>query len=385
MRVAVVAEFYPRARDPVLGVWAHRQALAARDAGAEVTVFVLHRVVPPASAFTHRELLRLAGQPPLQQLDGLAVHYVRYVAPKRSRSYASWGAWAAPLLRRRLGQNGPYDLIHAHNAIPAADAIRRARSDLPLVVSVHGGDVLWTAGRVPGGREAVTRTLGAARLVLANSAGIAELARGFGARRTEIVHLGSDLPARPARSSRPLLVTVAHLVARKRHADVIRALPRLPAEVRYLVIGDGPERGALQALAHEVGVADRVELVGQLDPEAALRRAREAWLFVMPSTEEAFGVAYIEAMAAAIPAIGAAGEPGPAEIAACGGGIELVPPGDPETLAATIAELIASPERLEALALAARQTVAAHFSWSQCGERTVAAYRQTLGAEPRPR
>jgi len=47
MRVAVVAEFYPRAHDPVLGVWAHRQALAAREAGAEVSVFVLHRVVPP--------------------------------------------------------------------------------------------------------------------------------------------------------------------------------------------------------------------------------------------------------------------------------------------------------------------------------------------------
>ena len=47
MRVAVVAEFYPRADDPVLGVWAHRQALAARDAGADVRVLVLHRLVPP--------------------------------------------------------------------------------------------------------------------------------------------------------------------------------------------------------------------------------------------------------------------------------------------------------------------------------------------------
>ncbi|MGA8363163.1 MAG: hypothetical protein WB709_01435, partial [Solirubrobacteraceae bacterium] len=46
MRVAVVAEFYPSRRDPVLGVWAHRQALAARDAGAEVHVLVLHRLVP---------------------------------------------------------------------------------------------------------------------------------------------------------------------------------------------------------------------------------------------------------------------------------------------------------------------------------------------------
>ena len=50
-RVAIVAEFYPSRRDPVLGIWAHRQALAVREAGADVQVIVLHRVVPPRSAF----------------------------------------------------------------------------------------------------------------------------------------------------------------------------------------------------------------------------------------------------------------------------------------------------------------------------------------------
>ena len=49
-KVAVVAEFYPSRRDPVLGIWAHRQALAARDAGAEVRVLVLHRLVPPRAS-----------------------------------------------------------------------------------------------------------------------------------------------------------------------------------------------------------------------------------------------------------------------------------------------------------------------------------------------
>ena len=48
----------------------------------------------------------------------------------------------------------------------------------------------------------------------------------------------------PERSPTPLLVTVGHLVARKRHADVIEALALLPPEVRYRIIGDGPERAA---------------------------------------------------------------------------------------------------------------------------------------------
>jgi glycosyltransferase involved in cell wall biosynthesis len=380
MRIAVVAEFYPRAYDPVLGIWAHRQALATRAAGAEVTVFVLHRLVPPAAAFTRRELAHRLRQPRLVELDGLPVHYVRYVSPPRGRGYARWGAWAAPVLRRALRRAGPFDLVHAHNAVPAGDAVSRACGGGPLVVSVHGGDVLWTArDRVPGGRAAVARALARADLVLANSGGIATLATGLGARRTEVVHLGSDLPEPGPRSPRPLLVTVGHLVARKRHADVIRALARLPEPVRYLVIGDGPERGALTGLAHQLGVADRVEFAGQLEYRVALRRARAAWLFVMPSTEEAFGVAYVEAMAAGVVAIGALGEPGPEEIAACGGGIELVAPRDPDALAGAIERLLSDRGRLAELSAAARQTVAANFTWERSGARTVAAYEEVLG------
>ena len=50
MRVAIVAEYYPRAHDPALGIWAHRQAVAAAAAGADVHVLVLHRPVPPRAA-----------------------------------------------------------------------------------------------------------------------------------------------------------------------------------------------------------------------------------------------------------------------------------------------------------------------------------------------
>jgi teichuronic acid biosynthesis glycosyltransferase TuaC len=379
VRVAVVAEFYPRAHDPVLGIWAHRQAIATRDAGAQIKVFVLHRLVPPSTSFTPAEALRLARQPTRAELDDIPVRYVRFVSPARGRSYARWGAWAAPMLALALRTSGRFDLVHAHNAIPAANAVRRTGITLPLVVSVHGGDVLWTgANRVPGGRPAVSRALGAADLVLANSHGIADLCRAFGARQTRVVHLGTDIPDAAAPAQYPLLVTAGHLVARKRHADVIRALAQLPDEVRYLVIGDGPERATLAALAAQLGVSHRVELAGQLEHELALRRARQAWLFVMPSSEEAFGVAYIEAMAAGIPAIGATGEPGPAEIAACGGGVELVAAGDPAGLARTIGSLLSDRERLSALSSAARENVIRNFSWDRCGAETVAVYREVL-------
>jgi teichuronic acid biosynthesis glycosyltransferase TuaC len=391
-RVAIVAEFYPSRRDPVWGIWTHRQALAARDAGAEVRVVVLHRLVPPRASFAEgaagaaRALRALAGEQRRQLLDGIQVHYLPYVSPPRERHYPAWGAWAAPGLAvalRRLRREFRFDLVHAHNAVPAADAVRRARTGVPLVVSVHGGDVLYTSGRGRAGAQAVARGLGAARLVLANSHGIAELCASQGAREARVVHLGSDLPAArtAAGSGERSLVTVAHLVARKRHADVLRALAVLGdrhPRLRYKVIGDGPERTALEGLATRLGVSGRVDFLGQLPPDQALQQARRCTLFVMPSTEEAFGVVYIEAMAGGLPAIGCRGEPGPEEIAAAGDGFVLVPPGDIERLVQRIDELLSDPHRLREAGQRARATVAANFSWERCGEATVAAYRDVL-------
>jgi glycosyltransferase involved in cell wall biosynthesis len=388
VKVAIVSEFYPRAHDPVLGVWAHRQALAARDAGADVRVLVLHRPVPPRATRGRdvpRALATLASQPRRARLDGLDVQYIPFLAPPRPCSYGAWGAWAAPTLAlalRRLRDRFPYDLIHAHNAVPAADAVIRARAGAPLVVSVHGGDVYFTAPRYEAGARAVRRAFSAARLVLANSTGIEADVRALGAQRTRVIRLGTDVPEHPPhKAPAPTLVTVGHLVARKRHADVIRALwllrERQPL-LQYLVIGDGPERPALARLARELGVADRVELAGQLPHPEALARARAAHVFVMPSIDEAFGVAYVEAMAAALPAIGARGEPGPEEIAAAGEGLRLVAPGDVEVLAAEIEALVSEPGYQHELGEAARATVERAFTWEHCGQATVAAYEDAL-------
>ncbi len=411
MKVAVVSEFYPRRGDPVLGVWAHRQALAAREAGAEVRVLVLHRLVPPRASLSRnpsdppggplRALHGLASEPHRQTHDGLEVTYVRYVSPPRSRSYPAWGVWAAPALGlalRRLRHSFDYDLVHAHNAVPAGDAIRQAARHtlrrpfrrapgIPLVISVHGGDVLYTAPRSVAGRDAVGRVLKSATTVLANSRGIALLASSYGAADVRVVHLGADLPSRGSGTKGghepriPSLVTVGHLVARKRHADVMRALAVLAKRhptLRYVIIGDGPERVALEGLAARLEVSERVDFRGQLAPAEAIEQARRCTLFAMPSTEEAFGVAYIEAMAGGLPAIGCRGEPGPEEIAAAGDGFMLVPPGDIERLTQRIDELLSDPQRLREASIRARETVAASFSWKRCGEQTIAAYEHAL-------
>jgi teichuronic acid biosynthesis glycosyltransferase TuaC len=391
MRVVIVAEYYPREADPTLGIWTHHQARAARDAGADVRVIVLHRPLPPLAAMrglrsgSARSALgatrAAASQPSRATLDGISVQYLRYLSPPRGRSYANWGAWAAPLVARglrRLRREFPFDLIHAHYAVPAGDAVRRAAPEIPLVVSVHGGDVLGAHANSP----AVSATFAHSRLVLANSAGTARRCRDRGAREIRIVHLGADPPASPASTpATPTLVTVGNLIERKRVADVIRAVAMLAEtspQLRYVVVGDGPEQGRLQSLAAALGVSDRVAFLGRLGPDDAIAASRRATLFVLPSTDEAFGVAYVEAMAAGVPVIGCRGEDGPEEIAAAGGGIELAVPRDPTALATLIDVLLSNPARLTQMRAEARENVLRSFTWERCGRETVCAYERAL-------
>src|SRR5581483_5704206 len=114
VRVAVVAEWYPSPGDPVLGICAHRQAVAARDAGAEVRVLALRRPIPPLSVARQLFHIPPATGPlgdwiegartslrPLS-LDGIAITPVPFLAPPRPISYGSWGYWMAPPLARAL-------------------------------------------------------------------------------------------------------------------------------------------------------------------------------------------------------------------------------------------------------------------------------------------
>ena len=144
-----------------------------------------------------------------------------------------------------------------------------------------------------------------------------------------------------------------------------------------MIVGDGPERDRLQSLAGSLGVADRVEFRGQLHaaprPEAAAGP-----LFVMPSVDEAFGVAYIEAMAGGVPAIGCQRRGRTGGDRRRGRGIELVRRCTCAALAKRIDGLLSDPPALAALGDTARETVERAFTWERCGADTVAAYEEAL-------
>jgi len=393
MNVCVVAEYYPRRRDPATGVWAHEQALAARDAGADVRVLALERPIPPMRAVRSpaalvTSLRGIATQPRREERDGIPVEYVRFLAPPRERSYAAWGGWARRALERalaRLERNWPIDLVHAHYAVPAGAAVRGwvDAHEKPFVVSVHGSDVYARLLATSKGRGQVATVLGAADVVLCNSRETRRRAAEVAGSEAHVrvVHLGARTPSElPRKHARPTIATLAaDAVPRKRHEDVLRALgdERLRG-ASWVVIGDGPERPRLERLARELDLDDRIRWTGRLDHDGALRELARCHVMALPSVDEAFGVAYVEALACGVPVVATSGEGGPEEIAELVDGVSLVPARDPGALAETLSGLLSDPVELERSAAAARTGAATHFSWKRAGTETVRAYEDVL-------
>lgn len=123
---------------------------------------------------------------------------------------------------------------------------------------------------------------------------------------------GAELRTAWKLDGKRVLLTVGRLPAAERykgHDRVIRALPQLIAgglDVVYVIAGDGDDRQRLEDLAAQEGISDRVRFVGALDGLTLVEAYRMADLFVMPSTGEGFGIAFLEAMACGTPAVGLA-------------------------------------------------------------------------------
>ena len=239
MRVCVVAEYYPRRRDPVLGVWAYRQALAARDAGAEVRVLALERPLPSTAAVRGaararvgplaRELRGFLRQPGREVRDGMEVRYVRFVSPQRDRAYARWHRWAGrPLARAlsRLHREWPFDVVHAHYAHLAGAAALpwTRRAGVPLVLSVHGGDLLAPTLSSGDARGTITGVLRGSAVVMCNSRATLEAAAALAGSSDamRVVYPPGTPAPEPAPARRPwaAIATLGHVIPRKRLPEV---------------------------------------------------------------------------------------------------------------------------------------------------------------------
>ena len=252
----------------------------------------------------------------------------------------------------------------------------------PFSLSAHAGADLYRT------RAFLAEKVRAADFVATCVRGNAEMLRelaGPDARVEWIAH-GVDL-ARFDGSGRalepePVLLTVGRLSPPKGFDDAIRALALLRSrgrEATLWLVGDGPERATLEALARERGVADRVRFLGALGHEELLPLYRRAWLLLAPSRVLANGRrdgipnVIVEAMAMGLPCVGTRAG-GIEEAIVPGETGALAEPGDPASLAEAVESVLADPEALARLGRAARQRALERFDAARSFERFFALF-----------
>jgi N-acetyl-alpha-D-glucosaminyl L-malate synthase BshA len=296
-----------------------------------------------------------------------------------------------------LARRHPVDLVQVHYAVPHAASAFMARQVLAaegraprVVTSLHGSDVI-TVGADPSVRSVTSFAIAASDGVTAPSGFLCREARARLELRAdqaiEVVpnFVDTDRFAPPEGRVGPrgegdeiVLLHVSNFRPVKRVGDLLEVLARVraAAPARLVLVGDGPERLALEERAKAAGLTEHVEFLGRRDD--FLAELHRAHAFLLPSECESFGVAALEAQSAGVPvfAYRVGGLP---EVVA-GGAARLIEPFDAGAMAAAVIKAVTGPDRGAALGRAARAHVLDRYRREPALERCEAYFRRILAS-----
>jgi teichuronic acid biosynthesis glycosyltransferase TuaC len=391
VRILTFTTLYPSALQPQHGIFVETRLRKLVATGA-----VDARVVAPCPWFPlasarFGRYAAFAGTPSKETLFELRVDHPRYPAlPKIGMTTAPVALFLAilPLLRRQIREGWDFDLIDAHYFYPdgvAAVLLGRAL-DRPVIVTARGSDLNIVAQyAIP--RRWISWAARRADGLIAVSNGLKQrlIELGIGAERVRVLRNGVDLALfRPyeheaARRAlgfmRPTLLAVGNLVALKRHELMIEALAQLP-EVELVIVGEGPERAAIERLTRERRVGDRVQLLGRLPQDRLPLIYSAADLLLLTSSHEGWPNVLLESMACGTPVV-VSDIGGIADIVGAPEAGRILADTTPGWLAAAIRDLLAAPPSRAATRLYAEQ-----FGWQSTTEGQIALFRQVLERRP---
>lgn len=310
------------------------------------------------------------------------------------RSGLDWGcAWR--LGRFLRGQR--VDLVHAHQYTPFFYALmaRMSYRRPPVLFTEHGRHFpdyprrkrLWANRLLLERRDRVVGVGQSVRQALIDN-------EGFPPERVDVVYNGISLAAKTSSGDRqgvraelgleddtPLILQVARLDYLKDHATAVRAMAevvRQYPQARLVLVGEGPERKAIEDLIASMGLRDRVQLLGlRLDVSRLLAGAD---LFLLSSISEGIPLTIIEAMAAGLPVV-ATRVGGVPEVVEDGRTGLLAPAGDPVALGAGILKLLTAPARRREMALRGQDRALHEFSEPNMIAAYEKLYRRMLPAQ----
>ncbi len=165
------------------------------------------------------------------------------------------------------------------------------------------------------------------------------------------------------------LLSVGRLVHQKAIDDVIRALALLPEYIKLVVVGEGPDKNKLEALARAQEVEKRVVFVGHVDRSETAKYRKICDIFVLPSRSEGQGISFMSTMLSGLPVV-ATQEGGIADFLFDAGRNPdkpttgwAVDKNSPQQIALAVQDIIANPEQVKKVVETAQKLVLKKYSW----------------------
>ena len=378
MRVVFLTHNFPRFTGDLSGGFLATLAAALVRRGVEV------RVVAPSDA----------GRGGEDQIDGVPVRRVRYASARaETLAYrgtmqsalrgprglgALAGLWRA-LRRAAREEAASADLLHAHWWVPAGLALPE---DRPSVLTVHGTDAaLLRRSRVA--RALARPVFKRATVVTAVSRELAGWVQAGTGRYVEPAHI-HPMPADAEQFGWTTggggAVVLARLTSQKRVHLAIEAVAALAAaghELPLTIIGDGPERVALERQVSRLGIVPFVHFAGAVAPADVPFHLAGADVMIFPAQGEGFGLAAAEALMAGIPVVACWDGGGVLDIVPSTGAGRLVLPAG-EAIGDAVLELLNDPDRM-AVGRLVGESWRARLSPDHVAELCEGWYREALG------
>lgn len=286
----------------------------------------------------------------------------------------------------------PCDIAHLHFPYPIGEmAFLAAGRSRRMVVTYHS-DIVRQKGLLRLYTPILRRVLARADRIMPTNERYIQTSPYLAplAAKCTVVPLGIDLDrfavANPDQVAairqlygEPLLIFVGRLRYYKGLEYLIRAMSSVPA--RLLVIGSGPMEKPWRDLIIELGLSDKIALLGDVSDEDLPAYHHAGAVFVLPSSQrsEAFGVSMVEGMASGLPAVSTELGTGTSFVNRHGDTGYVVPPADPAALAEAINRLLLDETLRKRMAMAARQRAWSEFSLGAMVDRILEVYGSVLG------
>lgn len=392
MKILIISHMYPSSQSQAYGIFIHKQVKALVEQGCEVKVISPVPYAPWPLTILKKKWQSYASVPAKDKIEGIEVHYPRYLEFPRSFLLEQAGFMMYLGMRgllKRLSKEFHFDLIHAHVALPdghAASFFQR-EYQVPVVITVHGQDFQSTLHRGEKAKARLAEVLGAADKVITVSSKLKRMVKDEPfAPKIEVINNGIDLEdcqgtgGMKSSSCNIKLISVSNLKKTKGLDLTLQALPSLLPKyptLIYYIVGEGEERQNLENLVDALKLRNHVVFLGRLTHPEAMKEMAAADIFCLPSWQEGFGVVYIEAMAQGVPVIGVQGE-GIEDVIIHGHNGLLVRPQNVGDIAEALDSLLSDASYARRLAEAGRDTVAGGFTWSENAGKTMQIYQRLL-------